>query len=79
MAVVLSGLLSRHFGALWGVVLPTLIVIYTILTANTRVHAEAVMGQGLFVMFFLVPLCVASLIGYAGGLFIRKRDSDKRP
>ncbi|MGL4236423.1 hypothetical protein [Tabrizicola sp.] len=78
VVTVLAGVLSRYLGAIWGLALPVFIVVYTIAAANMEVHPEGRMGQGMLVMFILLPYCAATLIGYGVGLLIRRRSMRAR-
>lgn len=69
----LAGVISRYLGPLWGLLFPAALVAYTVYAESVPVHPDGAMGKGMFVIFFLVPLCVASVIGYGIGLVVRRR------
>jgi hypothetical protein len=78
LAAVISGAIARHAGIVWGAALPVLMVGFTVYSASMKVHPEGAMGQGMLVIFILLPLSVVTVLGWAVGLWQRYSDARRR-
>jgi hypothetical protein len=73
-----SGAIARRYGIFLGAVLPALMIGFTVLSANTKVHPEGSIGQGALVLFVLMPLCVGTILGWGLGLWLRYSEARRR-
>ncbi|MCU0826471.1 MAG: hypothetical protein MUE52_03485 [Tabrizicola sp.] len=78
VAATISGALARRTGFLAGAILPALMIGFTVYSNGMTVHPEGRMGQGMLVVFILIPLSVVITLGWAVGLWLRTADKRRQ-